>query len=321
MTRKILIAILVTAILAGCSKDDTPAPPVASAYLVATVLDMNAGNFKLVKFNTDGSGEAAFISSRIDVGNEFAVPAISPKGKKVVYFEGGVMKLMNVKTDARTIVYSHPNTYIGCPSFSADESKIVFSASPTGDDRADIYVVTAAENATPVKITNNALDFLAIYPKFNSDASKITFVNGQMDNGGIYVSDQTGANVVRVSEAHQAGDDDVFPVFTIDGSKVIYSSSKNGQANNTYELFVSTIAEAAEGTATRMFEATASGVLGSFYPVVSPEGSFIYFMGVDATGAQNVYKVPITGGNPVKLKTVVATDDDFMVVNLTYVQE
>ena len=283
------------------------------------MFDATPGNFKLVKYNTDGSGEAAFISSRIP-GSLISVPAVSPKGKKVTYIEGGILKMIDVKTDARTNVYTHSNTLIGSPAYNADETKIAFSASPTGDDRADLYIVNATENATPAKITSNELDYFAVYPRFSSDGAKLTFAKGHTDDAGIYVSDLQGNNMVRVSENHLDGDADEFPVFTIDGSKVIYTSSKYGQANGTYELLMSNATEGAESAATRMFEATATGILSSYFPVVSPDNSFIYFIGTDANAAQSIYKVSMTGGAPVKIKTVI-TDGNSMVWNLAYVKE
>jgi hypothetical protein len=53
---------------------------------------------------------------------------------------------------------------------------------------------------------------------------------------------------------------------------------------------------------------------------VSPDNSFIYFIGVDANAAQNIYKVSVAGGAPVKIKTVVS-DGNSMVMNLAYVKE
>lgn len=320
MTRKLLVALLAYAILAGCSKDDTPAPVQPSEYLVLSVYDGMADNYKLVKYNTDGSGEAAFISSRLVSTEYIGAPAVSPKGKKVAYIEGSTMKLLDVKTDARTNVYTHPNAMIGFPAFNADETKIAFSASPAGDERADLYIVNAAENSTPVRITNNELEYMALYPKFSTDGTKLTFSKGHLDDAGVYVSDLQGNNMVRVSENHLEGDDDEFPVFTIDGNKVIYTSSKYGQDNGTYELLMSNITEGAEGAATRMFEATASGILVSYFPVVSPDNSFIYFIGIDVNAAQSIYKVSVSGGTPVKIKTVVS-DGNSMVMNLAYVKE
>ncbi len=321
MKRLLTIALLVSAILASCSKDETPPPASPSPYLVLTVLDLSAGNFKLVKYNTDGTGEAAFIASTIDIGNEYAVPAVSPKGKKVVYCEGAILKLMDVKTGATTNVYTHGNSDIGSPAFSADESKIVFSASPTGDERGDLYIVNAAQNATPVKITSNELGFVSFYARFSTDGSKLTFASGHWDDAGVYVSDLQGNNMVRVSENHQSGDDDVYPVFTVDGSKVIYSSSKYGQNNETYDLVMSSVAAGAEGTGTRMFDGTVAGIPVSEYPVISTDGLFVYFIGTDAAGAQSIYKVSVAGGTPTKLKTVIADQTAGWVMNLAYVQE
>jgi Tol biopolymer transport system component len=319
MTRKLLAALLTSAILVGCSDDDAPAPVQPSEYLVLSVFDATAGNYKLVKYNTDGSGEAAFISSRLP-GTLLAAPAVGPKGTKVAYLEGGILKMLDVKTDARTTVYTHPNPDIGVPAFNADESKIAFSASPTSDERADLYIVNATANSTPVKITSNELDYYAIFPRFSNDGTKLTFSKGHLDDGGVYVSDLQGNNMVRVSEDHLEGDADEYPVFTIDGSKVIYTSSKYGQANDTYELVMSNVTEGAESSGTRMFEATATGILSSYYPVVSPDNSFVYFIGTDANAVQSIYKVSMTGGAPVKIKALV-TDASSTVWNLAYVKE
>lgn len=217
--------------------------------------------------------------------------------------------------------FANYHTMIGFPSFSADETKIAFSASPIGDERADVYIVNVAQNATPVKITNIEADHLAIYPRFSTDGSKLTFSNGHMDDAGVYVSDLQGNNLVRVSEAHMEGDDDSYPVFTVDGTKVIYTSSKYGQNSGTYELLMSNVTEGAEGTATRMFEATTTGVLISLYPVVSPDGGFVYFIGVDAAGAQNIYKVASSGGAPTKIATASTNLAAQLVMNLQYVKE
>jgi Tol biopolymer transport system component len=285
------------------------------------VHDETAGNFKLIKYNTYGTGEAEFITSRITAVDELAVPAVSPKGNKVVYPEGATLKMMDAKTGVSTNIYTHSNSMVFCPAFSTDESKIVFSASPDGDARTDLYIVSAAANATPVKITSNELGYLSIYPKFSPDGNKLTFSTGHLDDAGVFVSDLQGNNRVRVSEDHQAGDDDAFPVFTPDGTKVIYTSSKNGQNDFRYELFVSSIAEGAEGTATRMFDGTTTGITVSYVPVVSPDGLFIYFIGVDGvTEYESIYKVSVAGGNPLKLKTVV-TGPTETVVNLAYVKE
>jgi Tol biopolymer transport system component len=161
---------------------------------------------------------------------------------------------------------------------------------------------------------------MAIYPRFSTDGTKLTFVNGHFDDAGVYVSDLQGNNKVRISEVHQAGDDDAYPVFTADGTKVIYSSSKYGPNNDTYDLLMSSVTEAAEGTANRMFDGTATGIPLSLYPVVSSDGLFIYFIGIDDAAAQNLYKVSIAGGSPLKLKTVV-TGTSALVMNLAYVQE
>lgn len=321
MKRQIIIALLASAILASCSKDETPAPASPTSYLVVTVLDVTAGNFKLVKYNTDGTGEAAFITSRFALGNAYAVPSVSPKGKKVVYTEGPALKMMDVSTAAVTNIYTHSNTLIGCPSFSPDETKIVFSASPAGEDMADLYIANAIANTTPVKITSNEHDYMAFYPRFSPDGSKLTFVNGHEYNGGIYVSDLQGNNRVRISEDHQAGDEDLYPVFTPDGTKVIYSSSKYGQNHDTYDLLMSSTTEGAEGTTARMFDVTTMGLTMSNFPVVSPDGLYIYFIGIDdLTDAQSIYKVSVTGGNPVKLNTVF-TGTTQMVANLAFVKE
>lgn len=321
MTRKLTVALLTFAILASCNKNDNPAPPASTSYLVTTVFDEAANNFKLVKYNTDGSGEVAFISNRFVAGDIYGVPAVSPKGNRVVYFDGANMKMIDVKTAVETLVYTHANTMIGFPSFSADETKIAFSASPTGDQRADLYIVNAAQNATPAKITSNEVDNMAFYPRFSTDGTKLTFANGKLDDAGIYVSDLQGNNRVRVSETHAAGDDDAYPVFNADGTKVIYTSSKYGQTNGTYELLMSNVTEGAEGAATRMYEATATGVLISLYPVVSPDGGFVYFIGVDAAGAQNIYKVATSGGAPTKIATASTNMSAQLVMNLQYVKE
>jgi hypothetical protein len=83
---------------------------------------------------------------------------------------------------------------------------------------------------------------------------------------------------------------------------------------------MSNTTEGAESTATRMFEATATGIMSSLFPVVSPDNSFIYFIGIDANAAQSIYKVSTAGGAPVKIKTVI-TDANSMVWNLAYVKE
>jgi Tol biopolymer transport system component len=321
MTRKFLTAILAIAILAGCMKDEAPVIPATnSSYLVLTVLRAPSGTVDLVKYYTDGSGGAAIVSSRIDAGNELAFPAISPKGNKAVYFDGGIMKVMNVKTDVRTVIYNQASFYLGSPSFSSDETRITFSAFTNSADRTEIFVVNATENATPVKVFNNDPGYFAMYPRFSADGSKITFVNGELDDGGVHTSDVQGGNVIRVSEDHQAGDVDACPVFSPDGNKVIYSSSKYGQSDDILELMTSEATAGSEGNATRVFEAAASGIVESRYPAISPDGGTIYFIGTVASGEVGIYKVASTGGSPVKIKTLY-TDLDIQIVNLTYVQE
>ncbi|HLO83074.1 MAG TPA: hypothetical protein VK166_19060, partial [Chitinophagaceae bacterium] len=68
-------------------------------------------------------------------------------------------------------------------------------------------------------------------------------------------------------------------------------------------------------------DGTYAGLTMSNFPVVSPDGLYLYFIGIDdLTDSQSIYKVSVAGGNPEKLITVF-TGATQMVANLAFVKE
>ena len=226
-----------------------------------------------------------------------------------------------------------PNAPFGATSgssnegFSADGTKVVFSGNTFGPlfvmdlvssivTRADTKSDGSAGNA----FWGFHLDNFAISPDgtkvvFASDATNL--VIGDTNNAfDIFVKNLTTGTTTRVAQASNSGasfPNLYHPVFSPDGSKILYASDASsvvpGDTNNSSDIFVTDLGS---GTATRVSTA-ADGTQansGSYWNSFSSDGNAVVFtssadnlVAGDTNGVADVFVKNLTTGAIVRVST------------------
>jgi Tol biopolymer transport system component len=326
MKRLFSIALLVSVILAGCNKKEVPpvTTPEVTFSLAVTLQGNNSEGFRFVKYNSDGTGGSLLINKTFPDNSLMAIPDLTAKGDKVVYASNDSIYVMNVSTQTSTFIYKHDNPLIVNPAISDDGSKVAFSAfPPSWVVGLDIYVVNAVPGAIPVNITNNMDGYYSADPVFSPDMSRIAYTRNLEDDYGMYVSDISGNNLIRISEVHNSGGtEDEHGVFSKDGTRLIYISNKyNPNSWGPGEIVVSGILEGAESTCTRLTSAGTGAYSGSAsFPALSGDGKTVFFIG-NAQGRSAIFKVPLSGGTS-EVVAIIANDaNNESIVGLSYLEK
>jgi hypothetical protein len=325
MKRHLAFALVAVATLAACSKEDLQtgqSSREARSFLVATVWNMPANSFRLVRYNTSGAfGGEAFINRNFSTAVSFdAFPDINENGDQLVYIGNDSIYIMDIQTGNSTFLYKHEHSLIDLPKMSDDGAMIAFSEYNPLYQRRDVYVMNAVPGAKPVNITRNAPGYYSSYPVFNADATRIAFTKGNGENDGIYISDLDGNNAVRVSEVHSIRNIDCEPLFTKDGNSLIYASDRFNHGDWPFELVISGIGDGAETSCTRLTTLKNMGLDVALHPTLSADGRTLYFYGYSNTQGSFIYCMQLPGGQPVKLAACMLGSDE-VIVGLNYVNK
>ncbi|HEY0764223.1 MAG TPA: Calx-beta domain-containing protein [Pyrinomonadaceae bacterium] len=124
------------------------------------------------------------------------------------------------------------------PSWSPDGSQIVFSGSRVGG----VNIIRMNANGTgQVLLTNTVSPVLNMQPAWSPDGTKIAFTSSRAGarRSEIWVMNADGTNPVRLTVNVQLGEDlsgpfyglDLGPTWSPDGTKIAFSSRRNGSAN------------------------------------------------------------------------------------------
>jgi hypothetical protein len=340
MKRQLFFALLVSAILAGCSdtnapttynkpnypkpdttKTDTSTVPVPlpdnqipkgqvdAPYLVFLMRSTLQYTSYLEKYRLDGTAKNMFLDEIYDPAAPWGFPDLSPKGDKMAFVHGDSIFMLEKATMTKTLVTATKKG-LGLLTLSRDASKIVYSA--IGDEWLDeYYVVDAVAGATPVKVKNMPAGDTYV-ASISPDGQKIAYDA----NGYVYVSDINGENRVRVSSPKGEMGDNYFPIFNKDGDKVIFIS---GFFTSPARLIAAPIKENGAAEAVVITDLTTAGLGFSTDFVLSGDGQHIYFVGYDNyTGS--IYKIPTSGGAPFKLFSGVG-DKTWGIAGMHFVEE
>ena len=169
--------------------------------------------------------------------------------------------------------------FISSPSWSSDESKLVFSAAG-GDGKVDLYTLGVDEQARPVRLTNDF--FNDRDPVFTPDGQGIVFASDRGRQG------QAGfTNLFRLNLADGAIEPltsgsyhDRQPSFSPDGSMIVFSSDRSGQANLHVRYANGTIAQ------------WTSYTTGAFNPRFMLDGRGVVFAGYQELGFR-IFEIPV----------------------------
>lgn len=202
--------------------------------------------------NLDGNGDNMKRLTKKPAEDE--EPAFSPSGTKIAFtsdridpggdnYEIYVMKAKPEGRRNRPKNLTKNAAYDAEASFSPDGTRIVFT-SYRDDDDGDIYVMNSDGTGITRLTDDPAFDADA---NFSPDGTKIVFRSGrnidpatnEPDPSEVYVMDAVdsdndgeGDNMTNIS--NYPTDNDGFPAFSPDGTKIVFRSFRDGD----YEVFV-----------------------------------------------------------------------------------
>jgi Tol biopolymer transport system component len=330
MKHLIFAVFLASAILASCTKDEiapytpldpnSPTNPVApkpvpygtvkAPFIAVSLQDATGSEFKIEKYRGDGSFRAALLDGYFSGSHFIDNPDFSPIGDKFCFAEDRSIYIMDVNTLQRQEVIGNVNAAMGIESteLSPDGSMVAY-LTWNADNTSDLNIVGSAGELTPVKLTDfESTNSSAGPPSFSLDGRKITY--SEFPN--IVVSDLNGANKIRITQG--SAQTASYPIFNADGSRLIYFL----QQDHGLTLVSSEVREAAGDDQMMLSFLGRYSITSASHPVLSADGTTIYFAGT-ASGFTNLYKVPATGGVPVRVAFNLTNSGDYVVSGLDFI--
>jgi len=222
----------------------------------------------------DDQGQALGAATGIEwITSNAAVARVSPDGA------------IEAMTPGRATISAQPRGGQAVQALVMVTGDLLVASSRGG--RFGIYTLMAGqpEGFLPVVADTfaNAVDGV-----YSPDRTRMLFSSDRFGSGNfdIFVADADGRNPVRLTTDPAV---DQQPVWTPDGSQVVFVSGRSG----TRQLYVMKT----DGTEVRQLT-TLSG--GAEEPAISPDGSRVAFTGYPGPrdGQTDIYAIPLTGGQP-----------------------
>lgn len=214
-------------------------------------------------------------------GGTIAFRSTRPAEPGVALFDSAILRTPDERT-AR--VSDAPEDAVDAPpSWSPDNSELVYSSTRAGDRRTRIYIRTLA--------TGVEQDLgLGKDPTWSPSGDQLVYngVSSAGDDPGLYLMERSGGNRRRLSD----NGNDLRPVWTPDGSDVIFMSTRSGN----WEIFRLSLDT---GSLLQLTDNPAQDGL----PAVSPDGKYVAFAS-DRGGVWRLYVVPIEGGVELEIASI-----------------
>lgn len=190
--------------------------------------------------NADGTNQVNISNDPLHHHN---TPAWFPDGRIAFIqlpldFNGGDLWIMNADGSNRQPVYASSGAAgAWYPSVSPNGTDIAFSDDSDGDD--EVYVIRADGSNLRQLTSNTAHDYGV---NWSPDGAKIAFsrtrfgrMNGSIaGNGDVYVIGANGSNETRLTKH---GNDDFYPIWSPDGSRLVFSRG-TGYADRNVDIYV-----------------------------------------------------------------------------------
>jgi TolB protein len=210
---------------------------------IAFSSDRDGQNEIYIMNASDGSGQTRLTNNTAVDGS----PSWSPDGTKIAFHsnrDGNLeIYVMNASDGSNPTRLTNNTANDFDPSWSPDGEKIAFS-SDRDDPNYEIYVMNAADGSNVKRLTNNNNTANDFEPSWSPDGTKIAF-ESDIDsddyietNYEIYVmnaSDGSGQTRLTTDPAFDDPAFDVSPTWSPDGTKIAFSSDRDGQ-NEIYVM-------------------------------------------------------------------------------------
>jgi Tol biopolymer transport system component len=179
--------------------------------------------------NPDGTGLKRLTTTQ---GYD-AEGSYSPDGKQIVFCSNrdGNLELYIMDVDGKNVrqLTHAPKCYNGGPFFSPDGKRVIFRSDRTKLDHLQLYVINA--DGTGERALTDDLNWVCWGPYWYKDGKHIVYAAADHSNPAarpnydLYWMNIDTGKKVRLTYAPSA---DVLPVFSPDGQKLMWTSSRNG---------------------------------------------------------------------------------------------
>jgi TolB protein len=180
--------------------------------------------------NPDGSGLKPLTTTKgYDAEGSF-----SPDGKQIVFCSNrsGNLELYIMDADGSNVrqLTHAPGCYNGGPFFSPDGKRVIFRSDRKKKDHLQLYVINA-DGSGEKALTDN-LEWVYWAPYWYKDGKHIIYTAADHSNPAarpnydLYWMNIDTGKITRITFAPGQ---DVLPVFNADGSKVLWTSTRDGR--------------------------------------------------------------------------------------------
>jgi Tol biopolymer transport system component len=158
----------------------------------------------------------------------------SPDGKQIVFCSNRSgpenLQLYIMDSDGKNVrqLTHAPNCYNGGPFFSPDGKRVIFRSDRKKKDHLQLYVINM--DGTGERALTDDLNWVQWCPYWYTDSRHIVYAGADHSGAGrpnydIYWMDVESGKKVRLTYAPGA---DVLPVFSPDGKKLMWTSTRDG---------------------------------------------------------------------------------------------
>lgn len=180
------------------------------------------------------------------------------------------------------------------PSFSPDGNQVAFSWNSETEENWDIYVKVVGAG-TPLRLTTNPGADTS--PAWSPDGRHIAFLRESDVGTGFFLIPALGGLERKISDAipNRVGVNSPYVAWTSDSKALVLADRMS--ADEPVSLFV----VALETGERRRLTAPPPKAFGDGSPSLSPDGKTVAFVRTESLSVQDIYRVPLKGGEPKRL--------------------
>jgi tricorn protease-like protein len=180
--------------------------------------------------NPDGTG----LKRLTNTPGYDAEGSYSPDGKQIVFCSNrsGDLELYIMGADGKNVrQLSHaPGCYNGGPFFSPDGKRVIFRSDRKKKDHLQLYVINV--DGTGERALTDNLDWVYWAPYWYKDGKHIIYTAADHSNPSVrpnYDLYWMNVDTGKITRITYAPGQDVLPVFSQDGTRVLWTSTRDGR--------------------------------------------------------------------------------------------